>query len=298
MTEEKKDKNLRGFKAVATGTKLPSQAMPVATGRIEIPIEKLVDNPLNPRTFYLADKIQEMAESLKDKQLHPITVKPEGDKYVIVDGHYRVQGLRSIGKQTAWCDIDAGITGLDLLTVGREANVKRNAQNVFDDAIVFKKALEHGFATSHQELADKLKMSRTDVTKTLQLNDLPFEAMRRLSEKEGGTGLSVAYAILQLQKHVTIESEFLELIDRIVDENWGRNKIEAHGKLLATPQKGKKQSATPRAVFTGASGNKIGTLDTKGKKVSLSYSAVDEKTAEKIAQAIERIIAGLGDHDE
>ncbi len=57
----------------------------------QIPINKVSPNPEQPRKYFDAEKLQELADSLRDQgQIQPIVVSNAGkDTYVIVAGERR-----------------------------------------------------------------------------------------------------------------------------------------------------------------------------------------------------------------
>ena len=68
----------------------------------EIKLSDIVPNPTQPRTEFNEEALNELAESIRQLGLiQPITVKREGDKYIIISGERRwraseMAGLESI----------------------------------------------------------------------------------------------------------------------------------------------------------------------------------------------------------
>ena len=70
---------------------------------IEIEIDKIEANPYQPRTVF-GDDINELAESIKlNGLLQPLTVKNEGDKYILIAGERRLRALKALGYAAAPC---------------------------------------------------------------------------------------------------------------------------------------------------------------------------------------------------
>ncbi len=71
------------------------------SGVVDIEIEKIKQNPEQPRRTFLTDSIEAMSQSLlTDGQLSPIIVIPQEENYLLFDGERRWRAAKSLGWET------------------------------------------------------------------------------------------------------------------------------------------------------------------------------------------------------
>lgn len=71
------------------------------SGVVDIEIEKIKQNPEQPRQTFLTDSIEAMSQSLlTDGQLSPIIVIPQEENYLLFDGERRWRAAKSLGWET------------------------------------------------------------------------------------------------------------------------------------------------------------------------------------------------------
>ena len=59
--------------------------------------------PVKRRTTLDPKRVQEIAESmLKDGQQTPILVRPDGARFVLVEGLHRLEAAKALGEATSW----------------------------------------------------------------------------------------------------------------------------------------------------------------------------------------------------
>lgn len=160
-----------------------------------IPIDKIVPNPKQPRETLNPETLQELIESIKTLGLlQPILVRPKGEMYEIVAGERRyhaakVAGLKeipvivkNIDDQTAW---DIALT----------ENLQREDLNPIEKAKAFQYYIEN-FNVTQEELAQRLSISRSEVANFLRLLQLPPEIQEEV--RRGSLSYGHARALLGL----------------------------------------------------------------------------------------------------
>ena len=150
----------------------------IAPQRIrKIPIGDVVSNPYNPRAFYSAETIDELANSFAQQgQITPIQVTrlPEfPDKYVIVDGERRVRAAKSRGDKFIDADLKDGLDNQKLYLRAYHANKEREEQTVFDDALAWKKLLDDRVYVDQVELGVAVGQDPKHISKVIALTSLP-----------------------------------------------------------------------------------------------------------------------------
>src|SRR5208337_2870008 len=68
---------------------------------VEVPLASIVESKLNPRKFNDPEKLQELADSIKNEGLkQPITLRPLKDKFETIIGSRRVAACRLLSMET------------------------------------------------------------------------------------------------------------------------------------------------------------------------------------------------------
>src|SRR5689334_24813753 len=69
---------------------------------IELEVEKIHPNPLQPRADFDSGTLAELVESIREKGIiQPVTVRRRGDgHYELISGERRIRALRELGKRT------------------------------------------------------------------------------------------------------------------------------------------------------------------------------------------------------
>ena len=86
----------RGLDAIFGGN-IEVKAKPM-TEMTEINLSDIIPNPTQPRTEFDEVALEELADSIRQLGLiQPITVKQEGDKYIIISGERRWRASQRAG---------------------------------------------------------------------------------------------------------------------------------------------------------------------------------------------------------
>lgn len=201
-------------------------------GVLELPIEKVHDNPYNARRHYVQAVIEERAASIaSDGQKTPVLVAPHPTipgEYVLVAGHYRKRALQWLKRPTI-----RGIlhpewnTSEDLYLQSWRENAERLEQSPLDNASQWTKVLADGVFATASALADKLGVSPNMVSKTLALARLPEGVVNKARDNAEIFSLTMLYELALFAKDRT-EDKTLELMEIIEKEGWSRKKLEEY----------------------------------------------------------------------
>lgn len=165
----------------------------------KIPVEDVVSNPYNPRAFYSAETIDELADSFaKQGQITPILVTRLTEfpgKYVIVDGERRIRAARSRGDKHIDADVRDGLDNQNLYLRAYHANKEREEQTVFDDALAWKKLLDDGVYVDQVELGVAVSEDPKHISKVISLTSLPPYLLQRMAQHRKDIGLGHGYNI-------------------------------------------------------------------------------------------------------
>jgi ParB family transcriptional regulator, chromosome partitioning protein len=162
-----------------------------------LPIEFLQRGKFQPRKDMNAEKLQELADSIKAQGIiQPIVVRKLGDdKYEIVAGERRWRAAQLAGLQQVPVvvrDIDDRAT----MAIALIENIQRQDLNPLEEAEALRRLLDE-FTMTHQQIADAVGKSRVAVTNLLRLIDLHPEVKKLLVS--GQLEMGHARALLGLE---------------------------------------------------------------------------------------------------
>ena len=107
-------------------------------GVLEVDINKITPNPKQPRNKFDDATLMELADSIKEVGvLQPITVKKNGDYYVIIAGERRWRAARIAGLEKIPA-IEKDLDELKILEAALIENVQREDLNPMEEAYTYK----------------------------------------------------------------------------------------------------------------------------------------------------------------
>jgi ParB family chromosome partitioning protein len=137
----------------------------------EIPLERIVPNPYQPRTHFDEQAIAELAESIKRHGLlQPVVVIEHGDEYMLIAGERRVRASRTAGLETIRA-IVADIDESKFRELALIENIQREELNPVELARSYKELIEE-YGITQEELAKIIHKSRSQIANTMRLLQL------------------------------------------------------------------------------------------------------------------------------
>lgn len=192
----------------------------IQTGWNEIAIDRIQRNSNQPRKQFEKESLTELADSIrKHGVLQPVLVREYGDSYELVAGERRWLAAKQAGLATVPCRV-VDVIDKTAIEYAFEENLKRQDLNDLEKAQAFRDYIDL-FESTAEELAKQLSMSRSAVSNTIRLLDLPVPIKNALLENRITAGH--ARALLALKK----EAQQLELAERIEKEQLSVRKTEA-----------------------------------------------------------------------
>lgn len=238
-----------------------------------IPIEQIDPNPNQPRQ--VMGDLSELIASVKEQGLiEPIVVRQRGSRFQIVAGERRYQAAVRAGIEELPVVIrDVDDTGL--LEIALVENLQRKDLTAFEEAEALY-ALCQKAGYTHERLAQKLGKSRTVITESLSLNQMP-DNIKHLCRLADITSKSL---LLQVVRQSDPE-KMAELVEQM-SRHGGMTRQEVRERVkpkAATPSR-------PRAfTFTYKA-------PTKQFAFSLSFKKADVEP-EEVIETLERILDDL-----
>ena len=136
---------------------------------MKIPVSEIFANPNQPRKEFDKDKLDELAQSIKEHGLlEPVVLTPRNGRYMIIAGERRfrahlIAGLTEIESSIIEAD-DAKVEELALLE-----NIQRQDLNVMEEARAYKSLLDRN---TIEELSKKLGIKVPVIEKRIALLNL------------------------------------------------------------------------------------------------------------------------------
>jgi len=175
------------------GALIPTGIADTSGGMAELPIASIRANPQQPREHFDEEALASLAESIREVGvLQPVLVRAIEDGFELIAGERRWRASRRVGLQT----IPAIIRVADDATMLQQAiveNVQREQLNPLEEAAAYQQLIED-FSFTHDEVATRVGKSRTTITNTLRLLQLPPTIQRYL--KDGTLRMGHARALL------------------------------------------------------------------------------------------------------
>ena len=237
-----------------------------------VQIKDIQKNPYQPRKEFSEEKIQELAQSIKENGLiQPIIVRKSPVLgYEILAGERRYRASIAAGLAEVPVIVKQ-LSDQDMMLHSIIENLQRENLNPIEEAKAYQSLIDKGF--THTEIAEKMGKSRPYITNLVRLLVLPKHI---LIEVESGK-LSQAHARLLIQLSSDKQDK---LLNRIQTENLSVRQVE---QIL---QKTKKSSKKEKDHFVKDEEQKLKKilgLDVQIKlqkkdsgKISISFHNQDE----------------------
>ncbi|MCM8711935.1 ParB/RepB/Spo0J family partition protein [Clostridium sp. SYSU_GA19001] len=218
------------------GALIPEEETTASSNSVmKISMNLIRANELQPRKNFDEEKIEQLAESIKEHGVvQPIVLRKEGDTYIIVAGERRWRASKSIGlKEIPAVVMD--LTDKQVLEISLIENIQREDLNPIEEALAYKRLIEE-FDLTQEELGKRIGKSRTAVTNILRLLNLDERVQDYLidgviSEGHGRALLGVSDKDVQFMLAQKIIDESLNVrdIEKVI-KNLGKDKKETNVK--------------------------------------------------------------------
>jgi len=177
----------RGGLGRGLGALIPAGMEQPAAGLEEVLVASIHPNPYQPRAHFDEEALSALADSIREVGvLQPVLVRPAGDGYELIAGERRWRAARRVGLQT----IPALVRDTDDASALEHAlveNVHRADLNPLEEAAAYQQLIED-FRLTHEEVAERVGRSRSTVSNTLRLLQLPPSVQRLLQEERLSMG--------------------------------------------------------------------------------------------------------------
>ncbi|WP_101926270.1 MULTISPECIES: ParB/RepB/Spo0J family partition protein [Luteimonas] len=191
-----------------------------------LPVDALIAGKYQPRKHWDADKLTELAESIKAQGvIQPIVVRPLPDRtFEIIAGERRWRA----SKQAGLTEIPVVVRNVEDRTVVAMAlieNIQREDLNPLEEATALQRLIDE-FDLTHAQAAEAVGRSRAAVSNLLRLLELPT-AIRILVESKQ-LEMGHARALLTLSPELASR-----LASEAVEHGWSVREVEHRAQQFA-----------------------------------------------------------------
>jgi ParB family chromosome partitioning protein len=160
----------------------------------EVPVNRILPNPAQPRLSYEEDSLVELADSIREHGvLQPILVRPVGSQFELIAGERRWRASRMAQRDS----IPAIVVEFDdetALEVSIIENLQREDVSPLEEAAMFRKMTDLGY--SLRQLAQKIGKDKGYVENRIRLAEAPPEIRELVSLRKDT--LSHAYELMKV----------------------------------------------------------------------------------------------------
>ncbi len=260
------------------------QRTPTGAATVEVPLDRIRDNPRQPRLRMADDALATLAASIREHGvIQPILVTETIDGYQLVAGQRRVRAARQAGLER----IPAVVRQLadqEQLELALVENLQREDLDPIEAARAYRQLIDE-FSFSQDDLATRVGRARSTVANTLRLLDLHPTVQAAVAEGQLTEGHARAIGGLPVEAQARLLEPVVardlsvrqteELVRRIREPKAARASAgDATGALARDPDLDRVEDDLRRAL-----GTKVSLARTRrGGRIVIEYYSDEELT--------------------
>lgn len=209
MSKQKLGRGLEALMSPLTANKLASNEK-----IITIAVDKIKPNKNQPRTIFNEEKLQELAESIKQNGLiEPVVVMQSvaPGEYELIAGERRLRASKLAGMETIKAIVKDPIPDKDKLDIALIENIQREDLNPIEEAKAYKKYSEE-YKYTQEQISKAVNKNRSVVANTMRLLNLPENIQNMIIEGKISSGHG------RMLASVTDETKLQELVKQILEQ--------------------------------------------------------------------------------
>lgn len=248
----------------------------------QVAIEAIRPNPYQPRSEFNEEALAELADSIREHGLiQPLIVNEAADgDYTLIAGERRWRACQRAGLQILPVVVKEA-TPQEMLELALIENVQRADLNPLEEGLAYQQLMDE-FSLKHEEIAQRVGKSRSAVSNTVRLLDLPERVRQAILNEEisGGHGRALCSLISAEQQ--------IAVLNQILRNGWNVRKTEEIVRKIksqARPPKRQRNTPSPEMQhlerrFRESLGTRVNIEPgRKGGKVIIHYYSDEELNA-------------------
>ena len=185
----------------------------------EIPVSEIRPNPYQPRKTFNEEALNELAESIKNYGVfQPIIVKKSIKGYDLIAGERRLRASKLAGMETIPAIVKE-FSDEEMREISLLENIQRENLTAIELAWAYKGIIDN-LDIRQEDLARKIGKSRSHITNTLGLLNLPEDVQKKILDGE----LSMGHA--RVLSKMEDEKEVSHLVDKVIKDNISVHALE------------------------------------------------------------------------
>ncbi len=205
-------------------------------------IDKIDANPNQPRSYFDEDKLNQLAESIRERGvIQPLLVtRGKRNRYSLIAGERRLRAAKIAGEDEVPVVVMEETAENESLELALIENIQRHDLNPIEEATAYARLIDE-FHLTQEEVARKVGRKRSTISNVLRLLNLPESLQNDVSA--GNISEGHARVLLRLKDNLILMQE---VRDRIIKEDLSVRQTEN-----ICRQKPKKNMAAPKASVKG-----------------------------------------------
>jgi len=241
-----------------------------------IAVSAIDESPFQPRLDMDQDKLQELANSIKeDGLIQPVpVVKEKNGRYTLIAGHRRLAAHKMLSLEKIKVTVLEKTDEKKIAASALIENIQRENLNLIELALQYQHLLNNSVFSSISELSKKIGKSRADVGKVLKALSLPDAIIEDVKNNKTTKDVKILDAIGKLPN----EEEMITVYNWFKETKASRAEVVENVKERIKPNKDNYESK----IY-----NRLNTI----KKIDLS--GISKKNQKEIESLLDKIITLL-----
>ena len=218
MSKQKLGRGLEAILSPLTSNKTATPTEHI----VKIAIDKIKPNRHQPRLNFNEDKLQELAESIKQNGLlEPILVIQSiaPGEYELIAGERRLRASKLAGLKDIKAIVKTSASDKEKLDIALIENIQREDLNPIEEATAYKKYAED-YKYTQEQIAQIVNKNRSVVANTMRLLNLPNNIQNMIISGAISSGHG------RMLAGITDESKLQELVKQIIEQGLTVRDIE------------------------------------------------------------------------
>lgn len=174
-------------------------AEPVPSGKpLHVPVGLITPNPEQPRKVFTHEALEELINSIREHGiLQPLVVSQRADgTYELIAGERRFRSAQMLELPTVPVVVRDVVGDKEKLELALIENIQRADLNAIEEACAYER-LANEYGLSHEQVGQRVGKSRSAVTNTIRLLQLPELIQKALID--GKISMGKARALLSIE---------------------------------------------------------------------------------------------------
>ena len=185
----------------------------------KIPVNEIRPNPYQPRKVFNDEALKELSSSIKQHGVFtPILVKKSIQGYDLIAGERRLRASKLAGMETIPAIVKE-FSDEEMREISLLENIQRENLTAIELAWAYKGIIDN-LDIRQEDLAKKIGKSRSHITNTLGLLNLPEDVQKKILDGE----ISMGHA--RVLSKMNDEDEVTDLANKVIEDNISVHELE------------------------------------------------------------------------